>query len=243
MTQPSKAASVNFVDTAENSRAICAPLLEAAANSAPLSFDVRVALDLEGRDLGPSGAIAILSLATSQNDVALFDFADPAVANALLDDGLLRDVLTHPGIAKLTFDCRMDVGALFYQFDVKVAHAVDLQIAAVLAYNPTGRYLMGMHKTFTDKLRLFTPDDAKVKDLGRKLFAPEAGGDYEMWFKRPMATELQLYCAVDVKYFFAAAQLLLRTPEALAHCAKMSLTRTTLVTTRRIENCSPHRDF
>uniref|UniRef100_A0A7S1LEU0 Uncharacterized protein n=1 Tax=Neobodo designis TaxID=312471 RepID=A0A7S1LEU0_NEODS len=142
------------------------------------------------------------------------------------------------------FDCRMDVGALFYQFDVTVRHVVDLQIAAVQRLlRPGAPFLIGMHKTFNDKLMLFTAADAKSKDAGRFLFAPEKGGQYEAWFARPMAAALQDYCAVDVKYFFAAAQKLAPSDLALRNCATLSLKRVTRVTTERVENCSAERDF
>ena len=68
--------TVVFIDTAAAARDVCKPLLEAAADAADGGFDVRIALDLEGRDLGPSGQIAVVSVATSLHSVALFDFAD-----------------------------------------------------------------------------------------------------------------------------------------------------------------------
>ncbi|KAJ5471920.1 exonuclease [Penicillium diatomitis] len=37
------------------------------------------------------------------------------------------------------------------------------------------------------------------KDGGRKLFAPEYGGSYEVFITRPLSAEIMQYCAQDVQ--------------------------------------------
>jgi hypothetical protein len=211
--KPAVITTVKFIDNAADARDVCRPLLDAAADATPGGFDLRIAVDLEGWDLGPSGKIAVVSVATSQRSVALFDFG------------------------------RMDVGALFHQFGVTVAHVVDLQVPAVRKFIPNSPYLIGMHKAFDDKLRLFPPADSAIKESGRALFAPEKGGKYEAWFTRPMPPALQGYCAVDVKYFFTAADRLLATPAARVDCSSVSKRRTDLMTSKKIDNFTAHRDF
>ena len=229
---------VELVDTVSASQAACKLILEAAAHG-----ELRVALDLEGRDLGPAGKIGIVTLAVSAAQVYLFDFADAGVARGLLDDGLLKDVLEHPSVVKLMFDCRMDVGALFHQYQVTITNVLDLQVPSVRRYSGAGPYLIGMQKVFGMKLGLFSMADERVKSGGRKLFAPELGGSYDVWFKRPITNELIQYCAVDVKHFFAAATTLLNGESQLVDCRKVSLKRVTACVTGRVDTKSSERDF
>ena len=42
-----------------------------------------------------------------------------------------------------------------------------------------------------------------LKAAGKKLFAPELGGSYDVWRARPMPAALVAYCALDVKYLHA----------------------------------------
>lgn len=39
----------------------------------------------------------------------------------------------------------------------------------------------------------------RMKKAGMKLFAPEQGGSYEVFNKRPLPEDLTRYCAQDVK--------------------------------------------
>jgi hypothetical protein len=204
--------SAIFVDTVEESKKICDGILAAAKECGDAPF--RVAVDLEGENLCFEGRIAVVTLAVSATRVYIFDVA--ALGANVFSDGGLKAILEDPKITKLMFDCRMDAGALFWQYDVTPMTVCDLQAPAVQRW-VRGNFLIGMRKSFTN-LGLFTPGDERVKNSGRKFFAPELGGAYAVWFDRPMEAQLQAYCAVDVKYFFAAFAKLCGTPaeEALA---------------------------
>lgn len=227
-----------MIDTASDSRDVCTPLLNLAGDCTQ-----RIAVDLEGWDLGPGGKIGVVTLAVSDVEVYLFDFADRDDAKCLLNEGLLSDVLSHPNIEKIMFDCRMDVGALFHQYGVKVTNVLDLQVPAARRFMVGCDYLMGMFKVFNEKLRLLSSSDSSAKSAGRHLFAPEVGGDYQVWFKRPMSVELKEYCSVDVKHFFAACNRLIVGESAMNDCRKVSTARATKCIEGRVEKSGARRDF
>lgn len=240
------------VDDASASAVVCRRLLDRGADqsSRPAATDsmsaapaVRIAVDLEGRDLGPDGQIAIVTVAVSPSEVYLFDFADKATARDMLEAGQLRAVLEAPTITKIMFDVRMDVAALYHQFGCRVRGALDLQIPGVRRYFPRGEFLVGMQKVF-DRLNLFDRDDTIAKGAGKKYFAPELGGDYEAWFTRPLPRELSVYCVVDVRHFFTAFDLLLgQDSSALNGCRRVTEQRIDKMVATKTAVRSAHRDF
>ncbi|KAJ9466577.1 hypothetical protein DIPPA_27067 [Diplonema papillatum] len=203
-----EAADVPFFHTAEAAKAMCSALLLRAEHE-----DFSIAVDVEGWDLGPDGKVAVVTVAVSPTEVYLFDFgASRDDARKIVNEGLLKDVLEHPRIEKIMYDCRSDTGALFHQYQVRLENVLDLQVPALmqLVDSVPGKrspYLIGMGKAFA-ALNLTTPADEETKRAGKLVFAPEKGGAYEAWFARPMDPALVQYCVSDVKHFFDAKDIL-----------------------------------
>lgn len=164
-----------------------------------------LAVDIEGVDLSRTGEICIITIA-SPSTVYLFDIV--SLRGAAFKEGGLEVLLSNPAVDKLFFDARTDTDALRHQYGVYVNPICDLQVMAHFALLPADAdRVMGMANTFR-RLGLLTPADRAVKDQGGKFFRPETGGSYENWKVRPLPPLLVDYCAVDVKYFFLAHELL-----------------------------------
>lgn len=164
-----------------------------------------IALDLEGRSLGRSGSICIITLAT-YSTVYIIDMVLLG-AQALGEGSSLKAVLESDTITKLMFDCRADCDALFFLYQVRLRSVCDLQVSSCFALFPLARHLPGMKDVFR-ALGLFADEDTDIKDAGRHLFNPESGGSFDRWEERPLTALLLQYCAVDVKYFFLAKIML-----------------------------------
>jgi exonuclease 3'-5' domain-containing protein 1 len=96
---------------------------------------------------------------------------------------------------------------LFNLFGVALANVYDLQLleVAVRSSNPgiRPRFVKGLVPTLEAYLAPQKPavvvrNWARVKEAGLRLFAPECGGGYEVFQKRPLAPALVTYCAQDV---------------------------------------------
>ena len=164
-----------------------------------LSSETILALDLEGVDLGRDGKICILQLGCSDGRVYLFDIC-VLTHDAFTSSGLRR-LLEDLDILKIIYDCRADCDALWHHYKVTLVNFIDLQVMYCLPR--TMRYLPGLKKVLEVTLLPTQLAKAKkIKDVGYKLFAPEKGGDYQVWVDRPLSPELLEYSAEDVRLSF-----------------------------------------
>lgn len=160
----------------------------------------RIAVDIEGIDLGRFGKICIIQIATEKNEIFLFDIC--TLAYDAFRAGL-RAILESPTIQKIMFDCRSDCDALYYQYDVQVKTVVDAQIAIMCnkRHNKKTR-LIGLKQALIESNVI--PYDRihqiqQIKDKGLQLFR----GSYKVWKIRPLPLELMKYCCVDILYLLA----------------------------------------
>eukprot|EP00796_Vickermania_ingenoplastis_P013236 gene13236-9082_t len=165
-----------------------------------------IALDLEGRDLGRNGTLCIITLATT-DCIYLIDMVELGAAVLESPRSLLRTVLESHKILKLMFDCRGDCEALYYPYHVRLANVCDLQVASCCALCSSARHLPSM-KTVLTRLKLLEESEKEIKERGRDYFNPAKGGSFDAWENRPLDPLLVQYCAVDVRHFFSAYQLL-----------------------------------
>lgn len=156
-------------------------------------------LDLEGVNLGDleQSRISIAIVGLKNGTTYLVDFV-------VLNDELLQDscpfraVLADPSIKKIMFDCRSDCRALHKQFRMSVQGVLDLQIPSTQRIvRPPIRFIVGLQKTVEKLLPLQNEVHRRLKEAGKKLFAPEVGGSYEVWMERPLRQELVRYCVSD----------------------------------------------
>lgn len=195
-----------------------------------------VALDLEGVSLGDDGGrLSLLTLVDSRDGAAVFlvdittlqglAFATPAADD---DAWTLATLLGAPAPRKLMWDCRSDATALLHGHGVRLGGVDDLQLhhtAHRVCSGSVPSFVSGLGKVLdlapaavsglgeSDRRQM-----ASIKAKAKRLFAPEMGGSYAVWDKRPLDNRLKAY-ATDAATFFALrasyADAVALAPEAL----------------------------
>ena len=181
-----------------------------------------LAVDCEGDSLSRKGALTIITVATEEK-VYIFDVLK--LGQLVFTSGL-GEILEDESREKLTFDCRQDSDALWYQFKVKLSGVLDLQLLEVIyrRENPTSSTVDTPRSSTTNKrgslrnrrsqrtdeveniygfgrcIKLYLQDEklTKIKDKGKELFKE----DKELWKKRPLTDDLIQYCIVDTMAMF-----------------------------------------
>ncbi|ETN43949.1 uncharacterized protein HMPREF1541_11080 [Cyphellophora europaea CBS 101466] len=186
------------IDNADSVREVVQEVT--SRNKIPLIF-----IDLEGENLSRHGSIAIVSVLIPPNPtIYLLDVHelqsrafDTAAAGGLTWRSILESE-EHP---KVFFDVRNDSDALYSHFSIALRGVVDLQLLEFATRPGRGRYVKGLSKCILESSFLSAEERSswrRGKDEGIKQFAPEHGGTYRVFFKRPLSTALQSYCAEDV---------------------------------------------
>ncbi|RDH26307.1 exonuclease [Aspergillus welwitschiae] len=152
-------------------------------------------IDLEGVNLSRHGTTSVLQIFVSSTQktflVDILSLKDKAFSHSTSDGSTLRSILESPSISKVFFDVRNDSDALFSQYGIELAGVQDLQLME-LATRKCIEHDAPM--TISGRARW-----KACKDGGRKLFAPECGGSYEVFIIRPLSAEIMQYCAQDVR--------------------------------------------
>ncbi|KAJ7621294.1 ribonuclease H-like domain-containing protein [Roridomyces roridus] len=176
-----------------------------------LAGSTSIAVDLEGIDLCRSGRLSLVQLmAEGSNTIWLVDVA--VLGRSAFEDVApsgqnLKAILESRSIKKLFFDVRNDSDALYNLFGVTLANVYDLQLlelaARTVKVGRPPRFISGLAatlETYLAPLKSFAirRQWKNVKEAGKKLFAPECGGRYEVFEERPLVQALVEYCAQDV---------------------------------------------
>lgn len=166
-------------------------------------------IDLEGVYLCRLGSISILQLRMHPiNRTFLIDvhiLGDLAFSTPGGSEGqTLRSILESSTIPKVFFDVRNDSDALFSHFQVSLAGVHDIQLMELAARsNKSKRLLNGLSRCIEYDAGLSKDGKNRwlaVKNKGLDLFAPEKGGSYEVFNKRPMDPDIVAYCVQDVAF-------------------------------------------
>ncbi|KAJ8133014.1 hypothetical protein O1611_g609 [Lasiodiplodia mahajangana] len=165
-------------------------------------------IDIEGPNLSRHGSISIIQIhipTTGQNylvDVTTLKeaaFSTPGTQTP----STLKGVLESPSIPKVFFDVRMDSDALYSHYGIKLQGIQDLQLMELATRPGNKRFIIGLKRCIDKDMDMTTAEKEKwstAKDEGRKLFAPEKGGSYEVFNQRPLSEKIALYCVQDVQY-------------------------------------------
>ena len=157
-----------------------------------------ISIDIEGVNLSRVGKISIIQIATVSKFVYLFDITKlqkDAFANGL------KDILESPSIAKVFFDVRTDCDALYHQFQILPNNVLDCQIAFMRAPERRfSRYNIGFKRALQSTDTITNEQEkemTRIKEEGRKLFAPELGGSFAVFDQRPIPSILLDYLITD----------------------------------------------
>ena len=158
-------------------------------------------VDLEGVNLSRLGTIAIMQLLMPPEPVVYLVDVHVLGSDAFdltIDRGIsLKSILESGSIFKVFFDIRNDSDALHALHGIHVAGIIDLQVLEYATRQPRGKFVNGLAKCIERDLP-YMPDWSLIKANGRRLFAPEAGGKYEVFLERPLSAEIVKYCEQDV---------------------------------------------
>lgn len=116
----------------------------------------------------------------------------------------LKEVLESPDIPKVFFDVRNDSDALFAHFKIHLRGTMDLQLLENFKRHhchENTRFVHNLAKCVREDLRMNSEEKRAwedTKEKGRRLFAPERGGQYAVFDERPLNRDLITYCVQDV---------------------------------------------
>jgi exonuclease 3'-5' domain-containing protein 1 len=158
---------MNFIDTNEAVEYTCSNLFRKK----------QVAIDLEGVDLGRTGTISVITIATNENEIFIFDIT--TLGEEAFKSGLRR-LLEDSRVKKIFYDLRKDCEALFQLYNIKVYGAQDCQIAyMMMPENRSRKYLFGLKNALTYSAAYLPPlpdNYESLKAEGVKYFDPRQGG-------------------------------------------------------------------
>jgi exonuclease 3'-5' domain-containing protein 1 len=163
-------------------------------------------IDVEGEDLSRDGTVSILQLYLLPTKrtylIDIFTLGESSFTVSGKDGGTLRGVLESATIPKVFFDVRNDSDALYSSFGVLLAGIQDLQLMELASRSFNRRFVNGLSKCIERDGRLTVTERRQwmqCKEKGRRLFAPELGGSYAVFNKRPLEKDIFDYCAQDVQ--------------------------------------------
>ncbi|KAL5337969.1 ribonuclease H-like domain-containing protein [Aspergillus crustosus] len=178
-----------------------AELLTDVPNNPPSIY-----IDLEGINLSRHGSISIMQIfLLPRNEVYLIDvhtLGREAFTHPSGSGKTLRDILEDNNIQKAFFDVRNDSDALYTHFGVHLAGIQDIQLFELATRSGSKKFINGLAKCIERDAGLSSSEATTWKDTkesGKRLFAPERRGSYEVFNARPLSKAIVKYCAQDVQ--------------------------------------------
>ncbi|KAL2828328.1 ribonuclease H-like domain-containing protein [Aspergillus pseudoustus] len=176
-------------------------LLNGVPNSPPSLY-----VDLEGINLCRHGSVSIMQIyLLPKNEVYLIDvhtLGQEAFSTASPTGLTLKSILEDSSIHKAFFDVRNDSDALYAHFGIHLAGIQDIQLLELATRSGSKRLINGLARCIEREAGLSwseTREWKDIKDNGKRLFAPERGGSYEVFNARPLSEGIIKYCAQDVR--------------------------------------------
>jgi exonuclease 3'-5' domain-containing protein 1 len=162
-------------------------------------------IDLEGNALGRHGSISILTLHIAPTKktylIDIHSLKEAAFSTTTASGTSLKNILESPTIPKVVFDIRNDSDALFSLFQISVDGIKDVQLMELATRNGSRRFVSSLVECIKQDSPISPAAAAEwrgTKERGRRLFAPEKSGRFEVFNKRPLNLEIIQYCENDV---------------------------------------------
>jgi exonuclease 3'-5' domain-containing protein 1 len=152
---------------------------------------------LEGIGLGCHGFISILSLYIAPTKktylIDIHSLGEAAFSTTTNSGTSLKTVLESSTIPKVVFDICNDSDALFSLFQISVDGIKDLQLMELAFRTGSRKFVSGLAKCIEKESPISTAAKTEwrlTKERGRRLFAPEKGGCYDIFNERPLKPEI-----------------------------------------------------
>jgi exonuclease 3'-5' domain-containing protein 1 len=165
-------------------------------------------VDLEGIKLSRQGTVSILQIYvlpkdhTYLIDVHLLQHTAFSTIGQQ-SDRCLKAILEAKDIPKVFFDVRNDSDALFHHFQISLSGVEDIQLMELATMKVPRKFVNGLQRCIESDAVMTAAEKATwavAKEEGKKLFAPERGGRYEVFNDRPLPKEIIQYCVQDVQF-------------------------------------------
>jgi len=173
--------------------------------------EVTLAVDFEGVKLCRHGALCLVQMTVSDDPTLVYVLdihilGRRAFTMSTPEGTSMKGIFENEVICKVWFDPRNDVDALYHQFGIMPRGIFDLQLAEVADRRNRGlnvHFVQGLYKCLTQCPALGSPQKVfaqKINDLGKSLFEPLNGGNYEIFQQRPLNPVILVYAAHDSRY-------------------------------------------
>jgi exonuclease 3'-5' domain-containing protein 1 len=161
-------------------------------------------VDLEGFNLSRHGSISILQIHVLPTNLTylidVYTLGKQVFSTIASNERTLKSIFESTTIPKAFFDIRNDSDALYSLYGVKVAGIHDIQLMELATRSFSKRCINGLAKCIERDIPMNERREWMVtKERGRRLFAPECGGSYEVFNTRPLPDSIREYCMQDVQ--------------------------------------------
>lgn len=177
-----------------------------ALDELPIMAQPSIYIDLEGVNLCRHGTVSIMQIYCLPTEctylIDVYTLGDKCFSTPGRKGRTLKHILESGDIIKVFFDVRNDSDALYSKYQINLAGIHDLQLMELTTRTFSRRCVNGLSKCIERDAPLSSNERlvwARIKENGRRLFAPEKGGRYEVFNERPLADDIRLYCAQDVQ--------------------------------------------
>jgi len=118
----------------------------------------------------------------------------------------IKSVLEDERSRKVWWDCRSDIDVLWNHFEIFPKGIFDLQLGEVACRRSCGievRFVLGLQKALMQSPSLEHEQKSfaeTIDQLGKNLYEPNYGGNYEVFQNRPLNPIILIYAAHDTRY-------------------------------------------
>ncbi|KAK4233677.1 hypothetical protein C8A03DRAFT_47835 [Achaetomium macrosporum] len=164
-------------------------------------------IDLKGVNLGRHGTVSILQIyVLPRRQAYLVDIhllGERAFSTPSSTTGhTFKGILESEAVPKVFFDVRHDSDAHYSHFGISLAGIQDVQLMELATRDYPRRFVCGLAKCIERGDACLSEEErsawSAAKAKGRRLFAPECGGSYQVFNERPLSEEIRRYCVQDV---------------------------------------------
>lgn len=178
-------------------------------------FDASFAVDFEGKASSSGwnryGELCLMQITISDQPMHTFvldihKLGKRAFTLQAPGGTSIKGVLEDERVRKVWWDCRSDIDVLWNHFEIFPKGIFDLQLGEVACRRSCGievRFVLGLQKALMQSPSL-EPEQKSfaetIDQLGKNLYEPNYGGNYDVFQNRPLNPIILIYAAHDTRY-------------------------------------------